>query len=349
MEPLPRPGVGRLNGDTPGRGGTGAAFDAVVLAGGRASRLGGYPKPQLVFDGSTLLERALDAVRGARLAVVVGPSPPSAQGAPRTVLYTLEEPRFAGPLAALAAGLAALRAAVRTGPAPEWVAVLAADLPRAAEALEPLLGAIAARPGAEAVMAEDAGGRRQPLLAVYRREALERHLAALAREGGLPDRPLRHLVARLAVQSLRLPPGLADDVDTWSAAEHWGIRRPDGPAARSEPEEPKMPETTPGADSGSPSARADQDEILRVWCAELIGALELDDLEVDIDGVLGLAGVAAHAVVRPAAPLTTFLAAYAAGLAVGSGRAGEKPAMDSAMDVARRLAKAHGEQAGTGE
>jgi hypothetical protein len=34
--------------------------------------------------------------------------------------------------------------------------------------------------------------------------------------------------------------------------------------------------------------------------------------------ILALAGDAAHAIVRPAAPITTFLAGYAAGLAGGS-------------------------------
>ena len=34
-------------------------FDAVILAGGRSSRLGGVPKAGLVYDGATLLERSL--------------------------------------------------------------------------------------------------------------------------------------------------------------------------------------------------------------------------------------------------------------------------------------------------
>ncbi|MGZ4663286.1 MAG: NTP transferase domain-containing protein, partial [Arthrobacter sp.] len=34
-------------------------FDAVILAGGRSSRLGGVPKARLNFDGATLLERSL--------------------------------------------------------------------------------------------------------------------------------------------------------------------------------------------------------------------------------------------------------------------------------------------------
>ena len=54
------------------------------------------------------------------------------------------------------------------------------------------------------------------------------------------------------------------------------------------------------------------------WVAEVAAALGIIDLQVDTDEVLDLASVAAHNVVRPAAPLTTFVAGLAAGLAGGS-------------------------------
>jgi hypothetical protein len=62
----------------------------------------------------------------------------------------------------------------------------------------------------------------------------------------------------------------------------------------------------------------DIDAALDAWWATLSRALGLTDVPVDRDAILGLAGLAAHAVVRPAAPLTTFLAGYAAGLAGGT-------------------------------
>lgn len=62
----------------------------------------------------------------------------------------------------------------------------------------------------------------------------------------------------------------------------------------------------------------DIDAALDAWWATLARALGLADVPADRDAILGLAGQAAHAVVRPAAPLTTFLAGYAAGLAGGS-------------------------------
>ncbi|AMM31774.1 Molybdopterin-guanine dinucleotide biosynthesis protein [Sinomonas atrocyanea] len=92
----------------------------------------------------------------------------------------------------------------------------------------------------------------------------------------------------------------------------------------------------------------EKDALLRAWCAELTQELGLGDLDVDIDAVLGLAGVAAHSVVRPAAPLTTFLAAYAAGLAAGSGRAEPAEAMRRAVAEALEAVKSR-RSAGTEE
>jgi hypothetical protein len=73
----------------------------------------------------------------------------------------------------------------------------------------------------------------------------------------------------------------------------------------------------------------DVDKALDAWWATLTQALGLEDVPADRAAVLDLAGDAAHAIVRPAAPLTTFLAGYAAGLAGGS-----------AADVASALERA---------
>jgi hypothetical protein len=86
----------------------------------------------------------------------------------------------------------------------------------------------------------------------------------------------------------------------------------------------------------------ERDILLQQWCERLLAAFELEDSRVDIDAVLGLAGQAAHAVVRPAAPLTTFIAGYAAGLAAGSGQASEEVAMRSALALAAGQCGAEG-------
>jgi uncharacterized membrane protein len=59
--------------------------------------------------------------------------------------------------------------------------------------------------------------------------------------------------------------------------------------------------------------------MLEDWVARLAEDLGFDPVDVSVDEVLGLAKDAAHTVARPAAPLTTFLVGYAAGLK-GGGR-----------------------------
>lgn len=85
--------------------------------------------------------------------------------------------------------------------------------------------------------------------------------------------------------------------------------------------------------------REGDDEALREWSARLVKALEIDGFEVDLKTVLGLAGRAAHAVLRPAAPLTTFVVGYAAGLAAGSGKASSDEAVKAATDVGFQLCR----------
>ncbi|WP_309709312.1 DUF6457 domain-containing protein [Pseudolysinimonas sp.] len=75
------------------------------------------------------------------------------------------------------------------------------------------------------------------------------------------------------------------------------------------------------------------DGILAEWSAEVRSALGID-ADVDIRSVLGLAGVVAHAVVRPAAPLTTYLVGFVAGRSAASG---EDPA--AAAEEATRIAR----------
>lgn len=65
-------------------------------------------------------------------------------------------------------------------------------------------------------------------------------------------------------------------------------------------------------------AAAPDDDLIGPWAEELCRELGLDPAVLDtavlhIAGILDLAGRAAHAVVRPAAPVTTFIA----GLVVG--------------------------------
>lgn len=80
----------------------------------------------------------------------------------------------------------------------------------------------------------------------------------------------------------------------------------------------------------------ENDGILEAWADEVRDALGID-ATVDVKAVLGLAGVAAHAVVRPAAPLTTYLVGYAAGRAAAQGHDPAAAAAE-ATRIARDLA-----------
>ncbi|SKC34959.1 molybdenum cofactor guanylyltransferase [Krasilnikoviella flava] len=188
--------------------------DAVVLAGGRATRLGGVPKPTVVLDGATLLDRALAAARDAERTVVVGPDPSLPPG--RDVLVAREDPPFGGPVAGLDAGLGALGAATEGG-APAWVLVLAVDVPRAAEAVPLLRAAVAGHEGTDGayLVRED---RAQWLVGLYRRAALRRALDAVAGPdgpAGLAGVPVKRLVAHLSCVEVPDRDEVSADVDTW--------------------------------------------------------------------------------------------------------------------------------------
>lgn len=163
------------------------AFDAVVLAGGRASRLGGTDKPGLVVGARTLLASVVAAAdsAGAQRIVVVGPARPELAD---RVAFVREDPPESGPVPALRRGLAQVCAPT--------AAVLAADLPfLRARHLRILLGALPAgparptrptRPASPAgpggplsgVIMVDDGGRRQWLAGCWRTAVLRTAMQA---------------------------------------------------------------------------------------------------------------------------------------------------------------------------
>ena len=124
-----------------------------MLAGGRASRLGGADKPALVVGERSLLASviAAAAAAGARVVVVVGPPRPGLVLTAGQLRVVREEPPGSGPVPALRRGLAEVAA--------PWVLVLAADLPfiRAGHLTSLLAAAAGTRPAAGAVLADDTG------------------------------------------------------------------------------------------------------------------------------------------------------------------------------------------------
>jgi molybdopterin-guanine dinucleotide biosynthesis protein A len=180
------------------------AYDAIVLAGGAAKRLGGADKPALSVGGRALLDRVLAACRDAGRTVVVGGRRPTA----RPVVWAREEPPGGGPLAALDAGVRHTAA--------ECLLVLSADLPFLREGtVRRLVDSLDARDG-EGVVLTDADGRDQPLVAAYRAEPLRRELALLATEyGSLSGLPLRLLTRELDLARIETDPLASFDCDTW--------------------------------------------------------------------------------------------------------------------------------------
>ncbi len=205
-------------------------FDAVVLAGGRGTRLGGADKPGLVVGRRTLLGSVVSAVTeaGASRVVVVGPERAAAlrpgTGSPGTgsgggrVSYTREEPPGGGPVAALRCGLAEVSA-------PD-VVLAAADLPFLRPAHVTRLLAALAGQGAPGVVLLDASGRPQWLAGCWPAAVLRAALRAYAGSS------LRGVLGPLEPAALpdetaagEPPPWLdCDTADDLRVAREWAAR-----------------------------------------------------------------------------------------------------------------------------
>ncbi|MFG2498422.1 NTP transferase domain-containing protein [Streptomyces sp. NPDC048441] len=180
-----------------------APYDAVVLAGGGARRLGGADKPGVRVGGRALLDRVLGACSGAGVTIVVAAPRPAA----RPVVWAREEPAGSGPLAALDAGLRCAGA--------DLVVVLSADLPFLGEPTVLRLLAALRESDADGAVLTDPGGRDQPLVAAYRSASLRREIGLLSAEhDGVTGLPLRLLTARLELTRVA-DPVASFDCDTW--------------------------------------------------------------------------------------------------------------------------------------
>lgn len=156
------------------------SYDALVLAGGRSSRMGS-DKALVEVDGRTLLRIVLDACAGANRICVAGPPREGVTG----VMWAEESPPGGGPVAGIEAGLERL-----SPPAP-LVVVAAVDLPRLTAAD---VAALVAASGGDGCIARVPGGRTNPLLACYSSAALARALTEIGPADGAPmGRLLDHL------------------------------------------------------------------------------------------------------------------------------------------------------------
>ncbi len=169
-------------------------LSALILAGGKATRLGGIAKHELVIDpadGRTIFERQVE-ILAPRVAEILVSSPTDIPGY-RTVRDTISG---AGPLAGIAAGLSATRT--------DWLLVLAGDMPHITGDLLDRMSAEASSASADddligrelAAIGVRSGGLPEPLLCILHRRVLptiERCLAAgrYKASGLLTDEGLR--------------------------------------------------------------------------------------------------------------------------------------------------------------
>ncbi|WP_246094840.1 DUF6457 domain-containing protein [Streptomyces roseicoloratus] len=320
------------------------AYDAIVLAGGAARRLGGADKPGVRVGGRPLLDRVLAACRDAGRVVVVAEPRATA----RPVEWAREDPPGGGPAAALDAGLRHLAG---------WADGAPATALGSTETSHPdAAGAAGAGPAATAASsspAVDADHTAPSHLTEDTRASAPSASPApfpapatfvLVLSADLPFFEMR--AARRLVRALEEAPGsdgavMVDDdgreqplVAVYRTA---ALRRE---LERVGPELGGLPlrrvvgglRVERVAAEGSASFDCDTWEdivtararirehgtVLDEWITAVKDELGID-LDVDTGLLLDLARDAAHGVARPAAPLTTFLVGYAAASAAGAG------------------------------
>lgn len=270
---------------------------AVVLAGGRATRLGGADKARVILDGQTLLERTLSAIGELSVApVIVGPES-AADAATRGsgfvragYRFVRESPVFAGPASALATGVAALASL----PGATLVTVLPCDLQRPHEAVRALERWDAADSADGAILVSD--GRRQWTSFRARLEALQQATAAVP-----VNESLRGILSELNLEEVSVPASVTADLDTLEQLRRVGARLPIRRVNNNE--------------SRTTMSRGMHPD-LEPWVAQLAPQLGVDPEQVPLESILDMARDVAHEVVRPGAPVTAFMI----GLALGQGR-----------------------------
>ncbi len=190
-----------------------SGLGAILLAGGRGTRVDGEVKPLFQIGGTTLLERAVRAATdaGARPITVVAPVLDPAL----PVDWVREHPPFGGPAAAT---VAALSGWADAGARPTWTLLLACDLPRADRAVAALTATLPLLPAdGDGVCLGGPTGRPQWLTGLYRTAALE-DAASRVPDGGR-DAPVRALLDDLAITVVDDVDGGSLDIDTWQDLE----------------------------------------------------------------------------------------------------------------------------------
>jgi molybdopterin-guanine dinucleotide biosynthesis protein A len=176
------------------------AGSIIVLSGGTSSRFGA-DKSQAILGHQQLIHHILAGIPKEFEIIIVGADPLFTPASYRCVQ---ESPAGGGPVAGIAAALELCES--------EIVGVLATDMPFAGAHMIHLLSAITSHD--DAIMFVDSKGFKQPLAALYRREALENALSTIGNPHGAS---MRTLISHLKIHEVQMSPEIEKamiDIDT---------------------------------------------------------------------------------------------------------------------------------------
>ena len=176
------------------------AGSIIVLSGGTSSRFGA-DKSQAMLGHQQLIHHILTGIPKEFEIIIVGADPLFTPAFYRCIQ---ENPVGGGPVAGIAAALELCES--------EIVGVLATDMPFAGAHMIHLLSAMTSHD--DAIMFVDSKDFKQPLAALYRREALEN---ALSKIGNPHGASMRTLISDLNIHKVHMSPEIEKamiDVDT---------------------------------------------------------------------------------------------------------------------------------------
>lgn len=183
------------------------AVRAVVLTGGRSSRMGGRHKPGILVDGRPVIERILSTLWSAAPSaevVIAGSDTGLSPSLQQKVTVVREEPHFSGPVAGVAAALEVV------SPSEGVVLLLGGDLPfLSSTTLQKLLSVVIAE--APVASCVDATGHLQYLCSGWQQSVLLAQLEQIENPIGVP---LRALFEGLTPEVVDCDPDELRDIDT---------------------------------------------------------------------------------------------------------------------------------------
>lgn len=180
---------------------------AMVLTGGRSSRMGGRHKPGILVGGRSVIDRTLSALWSAvpsAEVVIAGSDAGLSPNLRQQVTVVREDPPFSGPLAGVAAAMEGI-------PHSDGVVLLlGGDLPfLSSETMTKLVGAVTA--GAPVASCLDATGHLQYLCSSWDQHVLRDQFNDIS---DATNMPLRALFAGLHPELIDCDPNELRDIDT---------------------------------------------------------------------------------------------------------------------------------------